>query len=365
MQRSISAAPWLVTLAFSCILQVRGAEAVTERPAPMHTAGRFEVDDSGTATYTVPLVVPPGTAGMQPSLSLVYSGRSGNGMLGVGWALSGLSVIHRCPATLAQDGFIDSVDFDSSDRLCLDGQRLMLESGSGYGANGAEHRTERESFTKVISYGTVGVGPSYFRAWTKAGLMMEYGGTADSKIEAQGKTSIRVWALNRIEDTEGNAITVSYNEDSTNGQYTPARIDFPPGLSVQFEYETISVAPLLYVGGSLVKNYSRVKTIRTYTGATLVYEYRLQYQTSASTQRSQLTTITECGAGTTCLPPTSVAWVTFLNNTFPSGESTSNPAGQDSNLNNRAPLFADFNGDGLTDVFWERKNNDSGKTTYD
>jgi hypothetical protein len=36
--------------------------------------------------------------------------------------------------------------------------------GGAYGADGAEYRTERESFTKVISYGTAGNGPAWFKA---------------------------------------------------------------------------------------------------------------------------------------------------------------------------------------------------------
>ncbi len=64
------------------------------------TQGAFAVDEQGTATYSIPLQVPPGTAGMQPELSLSYSSRSGNGLLGVGWSLGGLSTIHRCAATI-------------------------------------------------------------------------------------------------------------------------------------------------------------------------------------------------------------------------------------------------------------------------
>ena len=78
------------------------------------------------------------------------------------WTLSGLSSISRTKATLAQDGFTDGVDFDINDRFILDGQRLMVISGT-YGADGSEYRTEQNSFKKVMGYGQQGSDPEKFK----------------------------------------------------------------------------------------------------------------------------------------------------------------------------------------------------------
>ena len=51
----------------------------------------------GTATYSLPLEIPPGRKGMAPDLDLNYSSKGGNGVLGVGWSLSTNSSIYRCP----------------------------------------------------------------------------------------------------------------------------------------------------------------------------------------------------------------------------------------------------------------------------
>ena len=68
------------------------------------TPGEFSVDQNGGANYNINLISPPGSAGMQPALNISYSSQSGNGILGHGFTLGGLSVISRCGQTLLKDG---------------------------------------------------------------------------------------------------------------------------------------------------------------------------------------------------------------------------------------------------------------------
>ena len=89
------------------------------------TSGEFRVSEQGAATYSIPINLPAGTAGVTPQISLGYSSQGGDGIMGVGWSLSVGSAISRCPKTIAQDGVISGVNFTSNDRFCLDGQRLM------------------------------------------------------------------------------------------------------------------------------------------------------------------------------------------------------------------------------------------------
>ena len=198
----------VMVIALILILTGFNSDGFSAHIVPGTIDGTFEVNNSGEAIYTIPIEVPPGTAGMQPKLSLIYESGGQNGLLGVGWRLAGLSTITRCPATIRQDGFKGAVNFDSYDRFCLNGQRLISIKGI-YGADGTEYRTDRESWTRVISHGQCGNGPCNFTTTAKNGSQMEFGNTADSRIEAQGRTdrTVRVWAVNEMTDNNGNYVT--------------------------------------------------------------------------------------------------------------------------------------------------------------
>jgi hypothetical protein len=322
--------------------------------AQMTLPGKFEVTDTGSASYTIPISIVPGTAGLEPKLSLQYDSRSGNGLLGVGWSLAGLPAITRCGKTIAQDGAVGGVAYDANDRFCLDGQRLIAISGT-YGADLTEYRTERESFSKVVSYGTVsgGSGPSWFKVWTKAGLVMEFGNTADSKIEAQGKASVRVWALNRTSDTKANFFAVSYTEDNASSEYRPLCIYYngsscaAPANSVRFVYETRTDIAPLYQAGGLIKTTQRMTKVQAWQGANMVREYRLAYLQSAASGRSQLTTIKLCEEQEPCLSEIANAYLPGV--AAPGFSLTLNPV-TPSEVNNNQIYAGDWNGDGITDV---------------
>ena len=161
------------------------------------TAGSFSVDPNGGANYSIPIILPPGSAGMAPSLALGYSAQVDSGILAKGWSVSGLSGITRCGRTIPLDGQSGGVSYDDNDRFCLDGQRLVAINNGIYGANGTEYRTERESYSRIISYRDAtftGKGPQSFKVWAAAGSITEYGVTSDARIEAQGRSDNSVSA---------------------------------------------------------------------------------------------------------------------------------------------------------------------------
>jgi hypothetical protein len=323
----------------------------------MSLPGKFGVDASGAATYSVPISAPPGTAGMVPALSLEYSSQGGNGVMGVGWSLAGIPAVGRCSRTLAQDGIKGTVSYDSNDRFCLDGQRLVAISGT-YGADGAEYRTEIDNYSRIISHGTAGVGPAWFEVRTKSGQVLEFGHTTDSQILATGKTSVRSWSVNKVSDTKGNYYTVTYATDALWGQAYPSRIDYTgnssaslsPYNSVRFVYGSRPESTPIYQGGSVVRTTSILTNVQTYSGSNLVADYRLAYAQSSFTQNSRLSSITLCGGDNSCLPATSFSWLTSSVNLSSAGPTGGSGFGDTIALHDQRYFIMDVNGDGQQDI---------------
>lgn len=302
---------------------------------------------------------------MVPALSLNYSSQSGDGVTGLGFALSGLSSITRCPRTIAQDATHGSVNYDNNDRFCLDGQRLMVLGGGTYGANNTEYRTEIDSFSKIIAHGTAGNGPAWFEVHTKSGQTLEFGNTADSQVLATGKTTARMWSVNKISDTAGNYLIVTYNSSSgsdrtARGEVYPLRIDYTgnatagvaPYNSVRFSYNCVDGVGTCradsipqYQTGSITQLTALMTNIKTYQGSNLVADYQLSYRAGTVLVHSRLTSVTQCDGSSNCLPATTFGWQGGTAAQTKVEVSTSpNPSFGVINIP------GDFNGDGLTDL---------------
>src|SRR5262245_12811146 len=68
---------------------------------------------------SIPIAVPP-FHGVEPSLALRYDSGAGNGFVGVGWRLSGLSVIERASVRFGAPRYDDATDV-----FLLDGDELV------------------------------------------------------------------------------------------------------------------------------------------------------------------------------------------------------------------------------------------------
>src|SRR5579862_3104783 len=363
--------------------------ALAASPPAMIMPGQYSVSPSGALVYTVPIAVPPGTGGMAPALSLDYSSQSGDGLEGFGWTLSGLPSVGRCGQTFAQDGKRVGVTYNDSsntsvpisDRLCMNGQRLVAIKGV-YGRDGSEYRTEIEGFSKILVHGISGInGPGWIEIHTKAGQIMEFGNTTDSRIspvQAVGSpltTVVRSWAVDKISDSVGNYLTVTYSTNSV-GETRPDRIDYTghtaspitsPFNSVRFTYGPRPDSAPQYQAGMVQQVTDLLTDITTYSGpTTAISHYVLVYGNGTTTTHSRLTSVTLCGGSGTCTAPcdktanclasTAFGWQGGLQTL--SINQVSSTVGQGGYIHYGNGKFftpngnssSDFNGDGLTDV---------------
>lgn len=317
----------------------------------------------GSATYHIPIDVPPGRAGMQPELALTYSSRNGNGLVGVGWSISGTSSVYRCPRTLAQDGGNAPVRLKDDDRLCFDGKRLVLVAGS-YGQDASEYRTETDPFDRItLRGGAMGSWGSYFEVEHKSGLRSHFVAMRQSSTSPLPPAT---WQLVRQFDRQGNCLSYEFKLFQSRGddeEWVLSWVKYPGSMSgsqcavtmergVFFEYTAgREDRRTTYNAGMASMMTARLSAIVTRASNYPVRRYALTYQASAATGRSLLTSVTLC-AGATCtgpqLTPTVFTYQEDSPNFSPPGQITLS-SGTPLGVGWGAGVTGDFDGDGTRD----------------
>lgn len=326
--------------------------------------GSFSVTPNGEATYTIPLPTLPGRGGIEPALSITYNSALSEGPLGVGFALSGLSSISRCPRTVAQDSEIAPVRDEPGDALCLDGQRLVAVDADATGLYPSEYRTFPDTFSKIVPDYAQGegwdrdLGPKRIQVWTKDGLILEYGGSDSGQVLSRGG-AIRSWLLTRMSDRFGNYLDVRYRNDlhPSDGytvEHAPLRIEYTghpqaaPSRAVEFVYSSGEEreSRTLYARGMELRRSLRLDRIDMLgPGDKVARSVHLDYHHGPGTGRRVLDRVEECAEGQ-CKPATRFTWhsgggAMFLQHSTPVEEPESELA---------TLMLLDVTGDGLDDL---------------
>lgn len=255
----------------------------------------LSVSSTGGVNYSVPINVPPGLNGIQPEISLDFDSQSGNGLAGWGWNVSGISVITRIPSTLFHDNQIDPVDFDLDDRFALDGQRLIVKSGT-YGASGSVYQTEQYSNLKIVAYGSgpvTGVqGPEYFKVFYPDGSIGHYGTTPNSRSHTD-------YAITHWENPQG--IRISYEYQTSNNTLRVDKIKYgSTGTTtsineIEFTYVYRRFHEMAYVGGVQFVRGQKLISIKVLGNGNQYRKYNLTHNSQTHLRYDRLTRITELG----------------------------------------------------------------------
>lgn len=393
--------PLLLLLGVSAAQAQPAIDAVSDRVGA--TAGQFRVDESGAATYSVPILATPGSGGVAPQMALSYSSQGGNGPLGKGWGISGTSNISRCRSTREHGDFISGgvpvdgdpgpVNFSSSDRFCLDGQRLIPAPAGATacktlsGATTTNLRTEIEGFSRVCAYTFDALGPRFFTVERKDGSTTWYGdrtsttgGAAgprtDGVVDSNGSGKYLSWAQTRFQDSTGNYIDCLYLKNPSGNaseqllqevQYTGKVVltgqtgsASAPYAKITFNYAARPTAEftVAYASGMAIWQTQKLTSVTVTNNAATVRYYALTYAKSMSGSGvDTLTQVQECSDATVsiCYPPTVFDW-SVAGNTFTSAE-TPDDLGFGDIARFEGYKLADVDGDGRQDMVWIKDGN--------
>ncbi len=297
---------------------LRGQALVLAPSTPVGTLpGSASVDASGQANYVIPLQLAPGVSRLSPELAISYDSGRGNGILGVGFGLSGQSSIQRCTATIIDDGAWEPVEWTSSDPLCLDGDRLVLESGT-YGMDGSRYRLHHDPSRRAVLHGDISVHTSWFEVFHGEGQIDTYGtGVAALWRGQETAYAPYVWGLAQQRDRYDNAIDYVYSHpvllDSGPAQMRLDEIRYAGtgALATQrrviFEYEERDDVLDTWFYGAHQRIETRLSTITVMAQNVLQHTYRFAYASGLG-GRSELQSVELCDRADACLPPTTFAW---------------------------------------------------------
>ena len=178
------------------------------------TTVNTDVSTMGAATLNIPIASASGHGAVSPQVAVAYSSQAGNGIVGYGCNISGLSVITRVPGDIYHDGSATRLVHGVADKYSIDGQRLILTAGT-QGVAGSTYKMESDPASTVsVKSGSYGL---YFTVTTADGRTMTYGNTASSRQDYRSKSGATVcnaWYLNRVEDALGNYADYTYTKNN-------------------------------------------------------------------------------------------------------------------------------------------------------
>ncbi|MES2382148.1 MAG: FG-GAP-like repeat-containing protein [Bacteroidota bacterium] len=348
-----------VLIIISVLVYTQSFKAVAQTYGVGNTSVTADVGQMGNATATIPIYCPSGRLGIKPSVNVVFNSQANSGILGKGWNITGMSVISRSGNNWHLDnGVQETVKLNGTDKLTLDGQRLLLVQGptNSFFTHNNVFRTEVDQFVKV-TYKNVS-GNEYFEVDTKDGGKVFYGQSNNSQHKPDGSSNVLAWYISKSYDRNGNYMEYFYSNtggqilltqikytgfDATiNGTKTSSLAQENPFNKITFTYETTTYEGNQYVNGEKLVQNKRLQNIKTYADANLARTYSMEYTTDDI--NSYLAKVTEQNGNGEAMHPIDMTWTPDA-----SSDKTRIKKIIDSELFPNK-YYGDFDGDAKTDV---------------
>ena len=241
------------------------------------------VSPSGAKCYSVPIEIVPGRMGFQPNISLSYNSQAGNGLVGMGWSISGLSSIERVNKNMFFDGKNDIPALSKDDGFALDGVRLIKNTVTSTSTQ-FNYETVTGN-TQVIAY-VNGDIVKYFKVLYPNGTVgiMGYADNTVSKLS---------YPVTSLTDLNGSVISYLYdvtdnldlNGGTTNEVYYITEIDYggiPNKTSdfakLMFTYDATRTDQIISLQSTKSCIYrKRLSKIQSYVNSNLIRTYQLTF----------------------------------------------------------------------------------------
>ena len=244
----------------------------------------------------MPVEVPPGRGGSEPSVALQYSSANKDGLCGVGWDVDMGSIQRETRYGVPVSGGAYSDAFGFTFSFGGHSGRLVSTGGGNYYP---QINTDFLKFTFSNSTWTV---------TDKAGKKYNFGETTASRITTS--YGVFKWGLSSTRDANGNRSFLTYTTDS--GQLYLKQIDYngndnsptiATNCSVAFDITNRTDVISSAISGAEIKTAKILTAIRVLNQGSLVRRYALAYIASPSTTHALLQSVTEFGTdNTTALP---------------------------------------------------------------
>jgi len=281
--------PSLVAFAQEAYQQEKSANNGFKNEAGL--TGSLRVDQfSGSASYNLPLNIPAGRNGLNPSLNLFYNShdRSVDSWVGQGWSLD-FGYIQRSSKIgtnnlYETDQFTLNFGGNAREIVLVDEQNRLYAS------------KEESDFLK-IEYITAS---SSWKVLDKSGNKYYFGQDANSRQDDPGdEDRIFKWQLDRVEDTNGNFYRFEYYKN--NGAIYPDSIVYTGNggtdgpMEILFNLEARNDESISYVPQFAVTTDKRLDNIEIKVSATTTLKYVFDYTAGQNGNTSLLSSITKKG----------------------------------------------------------------------